>query len=101
MAIDVLNETLLNFSQLAKTIPPMRGNRPVHVSTIHRWRSRGVRGVRLEATRIGGSWHTSSEAFKRFCVRLTAVEDATAVTCSASKRQHTHQADRLLENSGW
>jgi hypothetical protein len=40
-------------------LPRKRRDRPVHASTVHRWRHPGVNGVRLEAVRIGGSWCTS------------------------------------------
>src|SRR5262245_34001391 len=69
--IDVNAETLLSLSQLAKRLPHRRAGRPVHPSTIHRWRSPGVRHVRLECLRVGGVWCTSVEAFQRFCDRLS------------------------------
>lgn len=62
MPIDI-TQKLVSFAELARALPRRRRNRPVHVSTIHRWRQRGVDGVRLEAIRIGGAWHTSWEAF--------------------------------------
>lgn len=74
-AISVGTEQLLTLSQLAKRLPRHRNDRPVHPSTCHRWRSPGVRGVRLECVRIGGVWHTSWEAFQRFCDRLTGLAD--------------------------
>ena len=57
--INVGTEQLLTLSQLAKRLPRHRNDRPVRPSTCHRWRSPGVRGVRLECLRIGGIWHTS------------------------------------------
>lgn len=74
MNIDVRPETLqsnlISFPALARLIPPSRLGRPVAISTIHRWQ-RGLRGVRLEAIRIGGRWYTSTEAFQKFCNALT------------------------------
>src|SRR4051794_19285071 len=69
--IDVNAEQLITFSQLARRLPRKRRDRPVHVSTVHRWRHPGVNGVRLEAVRVGGCWCTSLEAFGRFTVELT------------------------------
>jgi hypothetical protein len=69
--INVSSEQLLTLSQLAKRLPRRRRDRPIHASTIHRWRHPGVRGVRLECIRIGGAWHTSVQAFQRFCDRLS------------------------------
>jgi hypothetical protein len=76
--INVGTEQLLTLSQLAKRLPRHRNDRPVHPSTCHRRRSPGVRGVRLECLRIGGIWHTSWQAFQRFCEQLTAIEDGTS-----------------------
>lgn len=71
MAIDVAQEKLITFGELARSLPKRRSDRPVHVSTIHRWHTRGVKDIRLEGVRIGGAWHTSWEAFRRFVDRLT------------------------------
>jgi hypothetical protein len=101
--IDVDQEQLVSFSELARSLPRRRENRPVHVSTIHRWRSSGLRGVRLEAIRVGGAWHTTREAFARFCERLTAAETddgASAVTTSVRRRAH-EVADVELSSEGW
>lgn len=65
-------EQLVPLPQLAKGTSPIRLDRPVAVSTVHRWRDPGIRGVRLECVRIGGRWLTSVEAFERFCETLTA-----------------------------
>lgn len=71
MTIDVANEELLTLAQLAKRLPRRRKGRPIHPSTIHRWRYPGIREVRLECVRVGGVWYTSPAAFQRFCERLS------------------------------
>jgi hypothetical protein len=75
--IDVNTEHMLPLSHLARRLPRRRSDRPVHPGTIHRWRRHGVRGVRLECVRIGGTWHTSLEAYQRWVEQLTAVETET------------------------
>lgn len=55
-----------------------RGGKRVSQATIHRWRLEGVRGVRLEAIKIGGTFHTSIEALERFVSALTAAQEAMA-----------------------
>ncbi len=69
--IDIRTEHLVTLSQLVKTLPPRRQQRPVHPATVYRWRNPGIRGVRLECIRVGGTWHTSMEAFQRFCDELS------------------------------
>ena len=60
-------ERMLTFGELAKELPTF-GGRKVHVSTIHRWCRKGVKGVRLEFRMLGGRMVTSMEAVDRFSV---------------------------------
>lgn len=46
--------------------------RPVSRVTVWRWIRRGVRGVKLEATRVGGSVLISNTALNRFIERLNS-----------------------------
>ena len=50
----------------------------VSVSTVHRWRSRGIRGVTLETARLGGKRVTTREALSRFHQRVTESVDGKA-----------------------
>ena len=69
--IDVRTERPVTLAHLVKQLPPRRSERPVHPATAHRWRNPGLRGLRLECIRVGGRWHTSMEAFQRFCEQLS------------------------------
>jgi hypothetical protein len=103
MAIKIDEEQVITFPGLASSLPRRRRNRPVHVSTIHRWRDPGLRGIRLEAVRIGGAWHTSWEAFSRFCERLTAAElgnNCPIVTSVGTQSEHK-SADSDLAAENW
>lgn len=42
-----------------------------HASTFIRWITKGSRGVRLEAIRLGGRWFSSRAALQRFAQALT------------------------------
>jgi len=97
--IDVNRDKLLTFRELSAKIPPRRNNRPAAISTIHRWRSRGIRGTRLEAIRVGGAWLTSEQAFSRFCERLTLGNDFRLTNTAISDRQSTQrpEVDRKLD----
>jgi hypothetical protein len=46
---------------------------------LHRWRSPGLRGVRLECVRIGGIWHTTWKSFQLLCDRITELGCGTPV----------------------
>lgn len=103
MAINVSEERLVTFAELARALPHRRGNRPIHISTLHRWRSRGLSGgVKLEAVRVGGAWHTSWEAFRRFCDRLTTAHQSSSTDRPFPKsRLENEEADASLHRDGW
>jgi Protein of unknown function (DUF1580) len=74
--LDLKAETPLTLTQAARLVPLTRLDRPAPVRTILRWILHGVRGVQLEAVRIGGRWVTSPEALERFTSTLTDRRDA-------------------------
>lgn len=74
--LDLKAETPLTLTQAARLVPLTRLDRPAPVRTILRWVRHGVRGVRLEAVRIGGRWVTTPEALERFTSTLTDRGDA-------------------------
>ena len=98
MAIDIENDELLTFAQLARLVPSRMGDK-THVATIHRWRHPGLRGqVKLEAIRVGGTWRTTWRAFVEFCDKLTAASEEQPIA------HHTDAADvanRDLSESGF
>lgn len=68
--MQVFEEDLVTLRQAAKLVPSNHG-KSIHISTIHRWISRGVGGVRLESVAIGGRRYTSINAVERFIKRLS------------------------------
>ena len=83
--IDLLTEHVVTLVEAARLVPPGRGGRPTHLSTLLRWINPGVRGVRLEAARLGGRWVTSREALQRFADRLTAAQAGPPSPVSAGR----------------
>ena len=74
MPIDLQSEEILPLTEVAKALPRLRGGRKVHLSTIYRWISRGVNGVRLESLKLGRATVTSREALQRFAERQTRAD---------------------------
>jgi hypothetical protein len=68
--IDITQETLIPLREAPRRLPPRPNGKRIHISACYRWISRGVRGVRLEAIRIGGTTYTSLEALQRFGQRI-------------------------------
>ncbi len=92
--IDHTQETVLPFSQAARRLPSLRGDKPVNPATLWRWAKCGVLArsgvrIRLETIRIGGSTCTSMEALQRFITALTAdgTEQQPIAPALAGKRQ--------------
>lgn len=75
--IDIQNETLIPFTDLPRWCEHNL-NRRISPSTLHRWRLRGCRGVKLETLLIGGARTTSAEALQRFFSATTRVQDGQA-----------------------
>ena len=76
--IDMSAEELLSFAEAARALP----GHP-HMSTLYRWRMKGVRGVRLESVLVGGRRFTSREALERFAARTTAADNTESVPLRA------------------
>ena len=101
--IDVAVEQLLHVRMVPRLLPPRPNGRRVHISAVYRWMSRGVRGVRLESVKVGGSTYTSVEALQRFADQLTGSESAQparAATPRRREREIERAARRLHEILG-
>lgn len=88
--IDTSSETLRTFQAAGQHIP---GRGCPHVSTLHRWRLKGVRGVKLETVLVGGTRYTSDEAIARFVAAQNA-DESPAPSISPSQRQRQSEAAR-------
>jgi Protein of unknown function (DUF1580) len=73
----LFEERLLYLAEVPRHLASTLQGRRVHLSTVMRWRTRGVRGARLEAFRLGGRWVTSREALARFIAAVTAASRST------------------------
>jgi hypothetical protein len=67
-------EGLITLDDATKYVPPGDSGEPVSTSAFLRWIVSGKRGVKLEATRVGGHWHTSIPAIGRFLAAVQARE---------------------------
>lgn len=86
------NETLIPFQQARNEFP---GRKRVGNATLHRWRLRGVRGVKLETLVVGGQRFTSREAIRRF-VEAQNQPQAAEPSLTAAERQARSAAARAV-----
>ena len=59
----------MKYESIINAIATETGRRPSS-ATVTRWRTKGVKGVRLNATRIGGRWWTTREDVVSFIASL-------------------------------
>ena len=95
--IEISNETLIPIRETPRYLPPRPTGKRVHISACYRWISRGVRGVRLEAIKIGGSTYTSIEALQRFADRLATEPSMRLGTEAATPRARQRQIERAAK----
>jgi hypothetical protein len=106
--IDTTSEQLYPLAAACAWVPPSRGGRRTHVSTLMRWLLKGCRGpsgelVRLEACRVVSRWMVSRQAFQRFCERLTPPFDSPAPSGARTptgRRRASERAAAELDRLG-
>jgi hypothetical protein len=100
MPINIRTETVVSYLDVVSNILPSRDGRRVHVGTLHRWRTRGLRGVRLHSVKLGGRWHTSVQALQRFFDALT-YQGRMAPTDSGARPDASEHALTALKGEGF
>ena len=90
--IDIVNEQMIPFSKIPAWCEEHLGN-GVNRATVHRWRTRGARGSKLETVLAGGRRYTSQEALLRFFDSATAAEDGFG-----SPQHNAHERKREIED---
>ena len=102
MPIYITTESPITLTQAAAHLPRRRRGRKAAVSTLHRWATRGLRGVVLETLQVGGSKCTSLAALQRFFDSLSALQqDVTVLPAKGhAPQERAAQADRELETLG-
>ncbi len=99
---------MMNEQQYTLGVLATRLGRKVSSRTLWRWATRGVRGVKLEARRLGRCWYSSVEAVDRFGAALAElgaesrssvqVDPSRSLRRSAAKQ--ANWADQVLDAAG-
>lgn len=93
------HEDLILLPTAAAWIAQRTGGRRPNISTLHRWATRGVRGVRLETVAVGHVRYTSVEAVRRFLNAKPAQPGPVTPTAAAPGRSHSAR-DRKPSSAG-
>jgi hypothetical protein len=99
MPIDFVVEPAIPLTQATALVPRRRRGRKASVSTLHRWATRGLRGVVLETLQVGGTKCTSRAALQRFFNALskTANDVSTESKVAGDRQAQIEQAERELD----
>jgi hypothetical protein len=107
--INLLTEHVLSLAEACRVVPPARGGKSCHISTLLRWITHGVSApsgerVRLRASRLGSRWLTSREAIAEFMEALTPCQETPALAQTprtpGKRRRDAEQSGRKLESLG-
>ena len=69
-----------------------------HASTLIRWITKGSRGVRLEAIRLGGRWFSSRAALQRFAKALTPLPGDDPALKSSTPSQQERRSQKAADD---
>tara|TARA_R110002124_G_scaffold106675_1_gene258765 strand:+ start:428 stop:718 length:291 start_codon:yes stop_codon:yes gene_type:complete len=95
--IQIENEQVITFTDAIKMLPRRRRRKKIHISTLYRWASRGIRNIRLETIQIGGTRCTSVEAVQRFFDAIST----TPTHVHHKNKKRIEEAEQNLKNSGF
>jgi hypothetical protein len=87
----------------AARLLPGRNGKSISVKTLYRWIICGVRGVHLEASRVGGMWYTTAESmenFRRNCTSKRSVGNVDMRT-KTDEAASVKRARKSLEALGF
>jgi len=98
--IDLAAETVITLSEATEHLPRRRAGKRPHIATLYRWAQRGVRGVKLETIRVGGTLCTSLEALQQFCECCTNPNTAPTSQSTRTRGRQMKQAEAELTAAG-
>ena len=78
---------------VAAAVERVTGQRP-HPTTLHRWRLRGVRGIKLETVLCGNRRMSSEPAVERFIIACTRAADGGERESSRTPRRRDAAVQR-------
>ena len=97
MSINTRNEELLSLSAAARKMPRFGKGKHPHPTTIWRWCTDGIGGVKLDHVRVGRRICTSVEALDRFLNRESHFSEEAV---RYESRAISHEASKSIEIEG-
>lgn len=96
-----MNLRLLPMHRVAAMWSKMTGTPRPHRGTLIRWATKGVKGHRLHAERLGGRWYATPEAVAEFHRHMTSrpaesIDRAAGPTRTAQIQASLAELDQLI-----
>jgi len=87
--IDISREAIRPIRDITKFVNTPVCGLKLHYGTIHRWCTKGLRGIRLESLKVGGARYTSTEALQRFFAKLTSASNVDGLEVDPATNEDT------------
>ena len=97
--INVETESLIPFNELPCHLPKRNGKK-LNLSTLYRWKTNGLCGVKLEVIYSGGIPHSSLEAIRRFDEAVTLAKSGNSPKPASDKQVATAHAKAMKRLAG-
>lgn len=97
------SDQLVKLSKVPAIVEQITGDDRPHIATIHRWRLRGCKGVKLQTAFAGGHCRTTETWVREFFAAVTAAANGTKATESkeSPKRSAAYaKAEKELAAAG-
>ena len=98
--VDLTSEEIVTLREVVRILPRQPNGKALHISTLYRWCSRGLRGVQLESLRLGGRVVTSIEALQRFAERCSTAESTAGSSTTQRRKREIERAEAALNKAG-
>ncbi len=98
--IEVCTDELIRLRNVPDVLRNIVMGRKIHSSTVHRWASKGVRGIVLETVSVGGIKYTTKEAIRRFSKACSAPSVTVKPSPTKTRMKQISRAEHSLDEAG-
>lgn len=87
----------ITLQEAAQFVAETTGARRPHINTVLRWARKGVRGVKLDAVRVGRTFWTTRHAVAAFLAKLNSTPEtaSSVVAAEVLQRQRAEHARQV------
>jgi hypothetical protein len=94
-------EEFFSLRDVARLLPKRSDGKNIHLNTVYRWATAGLRGVVLETTPMGGRLMTTKDAVSRFFQQLGYARRRQAQPMAETRKRSIEEAKSNLRRDGF